>query len=105
MHGAVFDVAVDLRRSSQTFTQWVGYELNAENRKQLWIPAGFGHGFYSLSTEVHVYYKTTSYYSPEHSIIWSDQTLSIDWANGSRQPLLAEKDLAAQPLNCTDIFE
>ena len=107
LHGAVFDVAVDLRRSSETFAQWVGYELSAENRKKLWIPAGFGHGFYSLSNETKVHYKTTAYYSPEHerSITWSDETLSIDWNNGIIEPQLSEKDLDAQPLNRADFFK
>ena len=105
--GAVFDVAVDLRRSSPTFTQWVGYELSAENKRQLWIPAGFGHGFYSLSNDTDVYYKTTAYHSSDHerSIIWSDETLSIDWKNTSDCPLLSAKDKVAKNLNSTDIFE
>jgi dTDP-4-dehydrorhamnose 3,5-epimerase len=79
-YGSVFDVAVDLRRSSATFGQWVGRELSADNKKMLWIPPGFGHGFLALSDITELQYKCTAYYAPEHdlTIIWDDPTLAID---------------------------
>ena len=80
-HGAVFDVAVDLRKSSSTFGQWVGVELSAENKKQLWIPAGFAHGFFVLSEIAEFLYKTTDYYHPqsEACLSWNDLTVGIKW--------------------------
>ena len=96
--GEVFDVAVDLRRSSPTFGQWVGEKLSAENRQQLWIPPGFGHGFYVLSETAVFSYHCTDYYAPEHerSIIWNDPDVGIDWplVNGS-SILLSDKDANA----------
>ena len=79
--GAVFDVAVDLRRSSSSFGQWVGAELSAENKKQLWVPAGFGHAFLVLSETADFLYKTTDYYHPEaeRSILWNDADIGIEW--------------------------
>jgi len=101
--GAVFDVAVDLRRSSPTFGQWVGAELNAENQQQLWVPVGFGHGFLTLSEAAEVLYKASGFWSKtcERSLLWNDPELAIAWPldrlNGS-EPLLAEKDAAAPTL-------
>ena len=101
--GAVFDVAVDLRQSSKTFGQCVGVELSADNKKQLWIPPGFAHGFLVLSESAEFLYKTTDYWYPEHerSLLWSDPALGIDWPmpEGIEAPLLAVKDAAALPLS------
>ncbi len=93
-HGAVFDVAVDLRQLSPTFGQWVGVDLSAENKKQLWIPAGFAHGFLVLSDTAEFLYKTTDYWhaSSEKCIIWSDPTLNIQWPEIGFQPVLNSKD-------------
>lgn len=79
--GEIFDVAVDIRRSSPTFGKWVGEYLSGENKKQLWIPEGFAHGFITLSDEAEVLYKTTNYFSKEHdrSILWNDEKINIDW--------------------------
>ena len=97
--GAVFDVAVDIRQGSSSFGQWFGLELSAENKRQLWIPAGLAHGFLVTSDSAEFLYKTTDYYHPEfeRSLLWNDPTLGIDWpldALGAA-PLLAAKDMAA----------
>lgn len=90
--GQVFDVAVDLRRSSPTFGKWAGTTLSAENKRELWIPAGFAHGFLVLSDSADFVYKTTDYYAPEYerSLLWSDPDIGIDW------PLQGEPTLAAK---------
>ncbi|WP_075180894.1 dTDP-4-dehydrorhamnose 3,5-epimerase [Pantoea sp. 1.19] len=90
--GEVFDVAVDIRRDSATFGQWVGVNLSAENKRQLWIPEGFAHGFYVLSETAEFVYKTTNFYSKEHDrgIIWNDEKININW--GVKEPILSEKD-------------
>ncbi|MBV8468243.1 MAG: dTDP-4-dehydrorhamnose 3,5-epimerase [Burkholderiaceae bacterium] len=95
--GAVFDVAVDLRRSSPNFGRWVGVELSADNHKQLWIPPGFAHGFLVLSDTADFLYKTTDYYAPhaEGSLRWDDPDVAIDWPDTGVPPLLAEKDRQA----------
>lgn len=92
--GEVFDVAVDIRKNSPTFGQWVGEHLSAENKKQLWVPAGFAHGFVVLSEVAEFLYKTTDYYAPEHerSIRWDDSEIGIDWPL-SEEPTLSPKDL------------
>ena len=92
--GAVFDVAVDLRREGPTFGKWVGVELTAENHRQLWIPPGFAHGFLVLSDVADLLYKTTDYYAPQHErcIIWSDSDIGISWPNSDSYLLLSEKD-------------
>jgi len=92
--GAVFDVAVDLRQSSTTYGQWVGVELSAENKKQLWIPEGFAHGFLVLSDEAEFLYKTTDYWhaTSEQCIVWDDPTLNIQWPNIGAAPILNAKD-------------
>ena len=101
--GAVFDVAVDVRRSSPTFGRWVGVELTAENHRQLWVPAGMAHGFVVLSESSDFLYKTTDYYAPqfERSIAWNDPAIGIDWplaAHGIDAPQLSAKDRAGLPL-------
>jgi dTDP-4-dehydrorhamnose 3,5-epimerase len=92
--GTVFDVAVDIRPGSPTFGQWVGEILSAENKRQLWVPAGLAHGFLVLSDTAEFLYKTTDYYAPEYEacIAWNDPTLAIDWPLGNIQPRLSAKD-------------
>ncbi len=92
--GEVFDVVVDLRRSSPTFAQWLGLYLHADQHQQLWIPPGFAHGFYVCSAEAEVQYKCTDYYLPgdEHCIHWQEPTLAITWPCQGQQPLLSAKD-------------
>jgi dTDP-4-dehydrorhamnose 3,5-epimerase len=103
--GEVFDVAVDIRKSSPTFGQWVGETLSAENKKQLWIPEGFAHGFLTLSDTAEFLYKTTDYYSPksERSIRWDDPAVSVDWFNGI-SPLVSLKDKTAQAFVNAEVF-
>lgn len=93
VQGEVFDVAVDIRKDSKTFGQWVGVHLSAENKQQLWIPPGLAHGFVVLSETAEFLYKTTAYYAPqaERSLRWDDPVLAIDWPLGA-EPILAEKD-------------
>lgn len=93
VQGEVFDVAVDIRKDSKTFGQWVGAHLSAENKNQLWIPPGLAHGFVVLSETAEFLYKTTSYYAPqaERSLRWNDPTLAIDWPINA-EPILADKD-------------
>lgn len=103
--GEVFDVAVDIRKSSPTFGKWIGEILSAENRKQLWIPVGFAHGFLVLSEHAEFFYKTTDYYAPEHErcIAWNDPGLDIRWPFSS-EPVLSEKDRAGRFLSETEVF-
>ena len=86
------DFAIDLRPNSETYKQWVGVELSAENKKQMFIPRGFGHGFITLTDDVEIQYKADNYYSPEHdsAILWSDPDIGIDW--GTDDPIVSEKD-------------
>jgi dTDP-4-dehydrorhamnose 3,5-epimerase len=104
--GAVFDVAVDLRRSSPTFGKWVGVELSGSNHRQLWIPPGFAHGFLVLSEYADFLYKTTDYYAPqfERTLLWNDPALAITWP-GHDQPVLSEKDRRGTPLDASDVFD
>ena len=107
--GAVFDVAVDIRRGSPTFGRWVGVELSADNHRQLWVPPGMAHGFVVLSESADFLYKTTDYYAPqfERSIAWNDPTIGIDWplaAYGITEPLLSDKDRAGLPLAQAEVF-
>lgn len=103
--GAVFDVAVDLRRSSLNFGKWVGVELSAANKKQLWVPPGFAHGFVVTSDSAEFLYKTTDYWYPEHerSLLWSDVTVGIQWPLDC-VPQLAAKDAAAKLLKDAGVF-
>ena len=104
--GRVFDVAVDLRRSSRTFGQWTGVELSAENRRQVWVPAGFGHAFVVLSEAADVLYKTTDYWYAQHerSIVWNDPDLGIRWPIPG-EPIVSAKDAAAPRLTQADVFD
>jgi dTDP-4-dehydrorhamnose 3,5-epimerase len=103
--GAVYDVAVDLRRSSPHFGKWVGVELSGENKRQLWVPPGFGHGFVVTSDSAEFLYKTTDYYAPEYerSILWNDPALGIDWPVDG-EPSLSGKDKAGKLLADADVF-
>ena len=106
VQGAVFDVAVDIRRSSPNFGKWVGVELSADNHRQLWVPPGFAHGFMVLSEIAEFLYKTTEYYAPDYErcIAWDDPDLAIDWPNMGMAPLLSAKDGAGRKLSNADCF-
>ena len=103
--GVVFDVAVDIRKSSPTFSKWVGIKLSEENRKQLWVPAGFAHGFLVISTSAEFLYKTTDYYTPEHErcIAWNDPNIAVDWPL-TTQPSLSAKDRGTGSLVNSELF-
>jgi dTDP-4-dehydrorhamnose 3,5-epimerase len=104
--GVVFDVAVDLRKSSSTFGRWFGEYLSAENKRQMWIPAGFAHGFLVVSDVADFLYKTTHYYSPEHeqAILWSDPDLAVRWPLHGEQPAVSEKDSRAGGFYSVNVF-
>ena len=104
--GAVFDVAVDIRKSSATFGQWVGVELSEDNHRQLWVPAGFAHGFLVLSETADFLYKTTDYYAPAHErcIAWNDARLGIAWPALGMPPQLSAKDAAGLGLGQAEVF-
>lgn len=105
VQGEVFDVAVDIRKSSPTFGKWVGEVLSADNKKQLWVPEGFAHGFVVLSETAEFLYKTTDYYAPEYerSIVWNDPDIDIKWPiNG--EPILSTKDQQAKTLATAEHF-
>ena len=103
--GEVYDVAVDLRRGSKTFGQWTGQTLSAENKRMMWVPPGFAHGFCVTSEYAEFLYKTTDYWHPEHerSLLWNDPDLKIDWPV-SAEPLLAAKDRAGLPLREAETY-
>jgi dTDP-4-dehydrorhamnose 3,5-epimerase len=103
--GEVFDVAVDIRRSSPSFGQWVGVHLSADNKRQMWVPPGFAHGFVVLSASADFLYKTTDYYAPEHErcIAWNDPSIGVDWPIHA-PPLLAVKDAQAPSLALAEVF-
>ncbi len=103
--GEVFDVAVDLRKNLPTFGQWVGVILSAENKRQLWLPEGFAHGFYVLSEYAECIYKCTDYYNPsvEHTLLWSDETVGINWPLDG-EPVLSEKDTLGKGIKETILF-
>ncbi|ANN69091.1 dTDP-4-dehydrorhamnose 3,5-epimerase [Bordetella bronchialis] len=104
--GTVFDVAVDIRRGSPTFGKWVGVELSEENRRQLWIPPGFAHGFCVTSDSADFLYKTTDYYAPQHErcIAWDDPYLAIDWPKGI-EPRLSQKDANGTSWSDAEFFD
>lgn len=103
--GEIFDVAVDMRRASATFGRWFGVVLSAEKGNQLWIPAGFAHGFLTLSDTADVLYKASDYYDPgcERSVIWNDPDIGIAW-NSDGEPILSDKDAAAPPAAAAETF-
>lgn len=104
--GEVWDIAVDIRRHSPTFGKWEGITLSADNKRMLWIPPGFAHGFVVLSEFAEFLYKTTDYWAPEHerSILWNDPGLAIDWQLGSATPLLSAKDQAGKLFRDAEVF-
>lgn len=106
VQGAAFDVAVDIRRASPTFGQWVGVELSPENNRQLWVPEGFAHGFVALTDDTHFLYKTTDVYVKdcERAIVWNDPDIGIEWPLGGLQPNMAPKDVQAPRLKDADYF-
>ena len=103
--GEVYDVAVDMRRSSPNFGRWTGMQISAENRLMAWIPPGFAHGFYVVSEFAEFLYKTTDYYAPEHerSLLWNDPALAIDWPLDG-EPGLSDKDRLGKPLDQAEAF-
>ena len=105
VRGTIFDVAVDIRKSSPTFGKWVGAELTADNNRQLWVPPGFAHGFVVLSESADVLYKTTDYYAPasERCISWDDPEIAIAWPEGIA-PILSAKDQAGKQLRDAEVF-
>ena len=107
VQGAVFDVAVDIRKSSPTFGQWVGAELSADNHRQLWVPPGFAHGFLVLSDTAEFLYKTTDYYAPEYErcIVWNDPSISVEWPIFVQNPTLSAKDQKGSFLNEAEVFD
>jgi dTDP-4-dehydrorhamnose 3,5-epimerase len=104
--GEVFDVAVDLRKGSPTFGKWEGVTLSADNKRQLWIPEGFAHGFVVTSDSAEFIYKTTDYWAPEHerSILWNDPDIAIAWPQGMSEPFLSEKDRNAKLFKHAEVF-
>ena len=107
VRGAVFDVAVDIRKSSPTFGKWVGVELSEDNHRQLWVPPGFAHGFLVTSESAEFLYKTTDYYAPqfERSIAWNDHTFAIQWPDIGISPSLSAKDQAGMLLHNAEVFK
>jgi dTDP-4-dehydrorhamnose 3,5-epimerase len=106
--GAVFDVAVDLRRSSPTFARWVGVNLSAQNRRQMWIPPGFAHGFYVVSEWAELFYRTSDYYAPqfERTLLWNDPAVGVTWPLLPDVPLgLSSKDLQGLTLDQAELFD
>ncbi|MFC4293248.1 dTDP-4-dehydrorhamnose 3,5-epimerase [Sphingorhabdus arenilitoris] len=104
--GSVYDVAVDLRRSSPTFLQWEAFTLSAQNKRILWVPPGFGHGFLSMEDSTEFLYRCTEFYAPEHerSLLWNDPDLAIHWPLDGVQPSLSAKDAAGVPLAQAELF-
>lgn len=106
VRGAVFDVAVDLRKGSPTFGRWVGTELSEDNHRQFWVPPGFAHGFVVLSDTADFLYKTTDYYAPQHerAILWNDQDLGIEWPIDAAAIVTSEKDARGARLRDAEVF-
>lgn len=106
VNGAVFDVAVDLRRSSQTFGQWVGVELSAENKRMLWVPEGFAHGFLTLEDDTDFLYKCTAPYAPEteHTLRWDDPMVGVEWPLDGIEPVVSDKDALGLELADIEAF-
>ena len=104
--GEIFDVAVDIRKSSPTFGKWVGELLSADNKKILWVPPGFAHGFFVTSPGTEVLYKATDYYAPqwERAIVWNAPAINIEWPFNGVEPILSNKDKAGTPLSEAEIF-
>lgn len=108
IYGEVYDVAVDIRRGSPTFRQWVGMNLSAQNKYQLWIPPGFAHGFYVLSDRAEITYKVTDYYAPEwdRSLLWNDSELAVEWPiPAGEPPVLSQKDINAKKFADAELFD
>lgn len=108
IQGTVFDVAVDMRRSSPTFGHWVGQELSAENKLQLWVPEGFAHGFYVMSETAEFVYKCTDYYAPEYerSLLWNDAAVGVEWPLvAGEPPQLSAKDAGGATWETAEFFE
>lgn len=105
--GEIFDAAVDIRRSSPTFGKWVGETLSAQNKRQMWIPPGFAHGFYVVSEWAEIVYKTTDFYAPawERTIQWNDPMLGIAWPTANTAPILSAKDAQGIPFLNAEVFE
>ena len=105
--GELFDVAVDVRRSSPTFGKWVGEYLSAQNKRQLWVPPGFAHGIYITSEWAEIIYKTTDFYAPEweRTIQWDDPDLAIDWPLSGSAPILSAKDMLGTPFQTAEVFD
>ena len=103
--GSVYDVVVDMRKSSSTFGRWLGIELTSEDRSMLWVPAGFAHGFYVTSNVAEVLYKTTDYWAPEHerTLLWNDPTVGVEWPL-TGDPVLTPKDEAGSPLAKSEVY-
>lgn len=106
VRGAVFDVAVDIRKGSPTFGQWVGALLTEDNHRQLWVPPGLAHGFLVLSESADFLYKTTDYWAPEHErcIAWDDPDLAVDWPLGGATPVVSAKDALGVPFRDAEVF-
>ena len=107
VRGEIFDVAVDIRKGSPTFGEWVGNYLSARNKQMLWVPPGFAHGFYVTSPEAEVLYKATDYYNPkwERTIAWDDPDINIEWPINNSTPILSVKDQAGTPLKEAEVYE
>jgi dTDP-4-dehydrorhamnose 3,5-epimerase len=107
VNGAVFDVAVDLRKSSPNFGRWVGVDLTAENKRQLWVPPGFGHAFLVLEDRTDFLYKTTQYWLPDfdRTLLWSDPRVAVEWPLHGASPALSSKDAAACTIGAAELFD
>ena len=101
LSGEIFDVAVDLRKTSPSFGRWVGFTISAQNHQMIWIPKGFAHGFYTISEQAEVLYKVTDFYAPQHerTLLWNDPRLAIAWPLEESEPIVSEKDQAGMQLS------